>query len=262
MTAPNVKFTRDIREGMRGKDVEGYKRAISRARPDIYPWRKFTTFAGDEFMDGVVRWKKSKGLGTSRVIGTRAHEVLERNHAKNKPDEWAFDSYAINLCQTYWDSTQMDPEDAMRERMVQAGLFWYGHRWNIAYSQMRPFLLGKPPWVPSRWDCSGFVTNLYYAAGAPDPNGRGYDYLGYTGTLMSRGSKLPKDIRECKPGDLIFYGSSRQSNDAFRYGDPTHVGMYAGYIESKHMSFHLGSYPMKYTVYNYRSDIHHYRSYL
>lgn len=261
MAAPNVKFPREIREGMRGKDVIGHKRAISRARPDLYEWTTFTDYAGDYFMDAVVKWKRSKGLGTTRVLGGRAHEALERTKRKGTTDEWAFDSRAIQLCEEYWKSVSTTPEERVREAIVDAGMFWYGYKWDIAYSQYRPFALGKPPWKPMRWDCSGFVTACYYAGGAPDPNGRGYDNLGYTGTLMGRGTRLPQDIRNCKPGDLIFYGSSRVSNAAFGYGDPTHVGIYVGYIGGVHMTLQLGSYPMKYTRYNYRSDIHHYRRY-
>lgn len=262
MTAPNVKFPREIRQGMRGKDVIGHKRAISRARPDLYEWSAFTDLAGDFFMDAVVKWKKSKGLGTTRVLGGRTHEALERTHHKGNLDEWAFDARAIVLCHEYYQAVITTPEQRMREAIVDAGMFWYGHRWHIPYSQFRPFQLGRPLWVPSRYDCSGFVTGCYFAGGAPDPNGRGYDHLGYTGTLMSRGTRLAQNIRHCKPGDLIFYGSSRQNNDAFKFGDPTHVGMYVGYINGKHMSLQMGSYPMKYIEYNYRSDINHYRSYL
>ena len=58
MAAPNVIFPREIKQGMSGLDVVAHKRAISRARPDLYEWAEFTPLAGDYFMDAVVAWKK------------------------------------------------------------------------------------------------------------------------------------------------------------------------------------------------------------
>jgi len=34
--APDVRFSREIHQGMHGKDVIAHKRALSRARPDLY----------------------------------------------------------------------------------------------------------------------------------------------------------------------------------------------------------------------------------
>ena len=264
MAAPNVKFPREIKQGMQGKDVQAHKRAISRARPDLYTWIPenkggFTPLAGAYFMDAVVAWKKSKGLGTSRVLGGRAHEVLERTHRKGHATEWAFDATAIKLAQAYYDVVSKSPEEARREKIVEAGFFWHGFRLNIPYAQQRPFPLIKPPAVPHALDCSEFVTICHYAGGAPDPNGRGYDGQGYTGTLKQHGTRV-SGITSLKPGDLIFYGSSR-AKPGFNAGDPTHVGMYVGKRNGVHMSLQMGSYPMKFIDYRYRHDIHSFRTY-
>lgn len=53
-------------------------------------------------------------------------------------------------------------------------------------------------------DCSSSVTGLYWRAGAPDPNGLGYNGQGYTGTLCTHGH--PVDPANARPGDLAFYG--------------------------------------------------------
>lgn len=258
-TAPNVKFPREIHQGNSGKDVHAHKIAISRARPDLYPWTEFTPLAGEFFMDAVVKWKRSKGLGTTRVLGGRAHEVLERTHRKNHPTEWAFDAHAISLAQEYYDAVTKTPDEIVRERGVQAAFFWYAHKMVTAYSQYRPFSLGKPPWVSARWDCSGFATNCHFAGGAPDPNGRGYDHLGYTGTLMTRGTRV-NSILSLKPLDLIFYGHS-VAKPGFNAGDPTHVAVYVGHRDGAHMVISMGSYPMSYVRYDYRHDLNHYRHY-
>jgi cell wall-associated NlpC family hydrolase len=54
-----------------------------------------------------------------------------------------------------------------------------------------------------RLDCSEFVTLVYKAAGVVDPNGRGYNGTGYTGTLVANGTRTSNP----QPGDLVFYGT-------------------------------------------------------
>ena len=255
MTAPNPKFSREIHEGAKGEDVLAYKRALSRARPDFYKWDQFTDFAGPYFMDAVVRWKKSVGLNKDRVFGKLAHEKMEKTHRQGHPDQWAFDVRAIYMLNDYYDTTHVSVEQRRRDAMVAAGFYWYQNKAHISYSQFRPFWLGKPPEVPSRLDCSAFYTVCSYAGGAPDPNGRGYDHQGYTGTLMSRGTRVGSH-NLLKPGDAIFYGFTTSSSGAFPYGSPTHVAMYVG----DGMILTMGHYPMSYTEYNYRG-VNHYRHY-
>ncbi|HMD79799.1 MAG TPA: hypothetical protein VKE92_00740 [Anaerolineales bacterium] len=254
-TAPNPKFSREIHEGARGKDVLAYKRALSRARPDLYKWDNFTNYAGPYFIDAAVKWKKSVGLPGNRVFGKLAHEKMEKTHRKGYPDQWAFDLKAIALLNEYYSDTHTSPDDRIRQAMVAAGFYWYSKKYEIAYSQFRPFWLGKPPMMPSKTDCSGFYTLCSYAGGAPDPNGRGYDHLGYTGTLQSRGHRVGS-LADLKIGDAIFYGYTTSSSGAFPYGSPTHVAMYVG----KGMVLSMGHYPMAYIDYNYRG-INHYRHY-
>lgn len=261
MAAPNVKFPREIHQEMRGRDVIGHKRALSRARPDLYKWITseeggFTDLAGEFFMDAVVKWKISKGLGNMRVLGGRAHEVLERTHRKGSSVEWAFDQIAINHCQAYYDAVHQTPEDRIRDAICAAGFYWYARKFSIPYVQARPFPLLKPPSVPAALDCSEFVTICHWAGGSKDPNGRGFDGQGYTGTLMrSPNTSRVFGVASLKPGDLIFYGSSA-AKPGFNAGDPTHVALYVGIRNGIHMILTMGSYPMKFTDYRYRHDIH------
>ena len=103
--APNVKFPRKIRRGNSGKDVLAHKRAISRARPDFYPWHDFTPYAGDKFMRAVIKWKKSRGMNSQPIIGKTAHERLERTHRKDHPKQWAFDPQAQSNWQVNFGSS-------------------------------------------------------------------------------------------------------------------------------------------------------------
>ncbi len=258
MAAPDVKFARDITRGATGKDVVAHKRALSRAAPGRYPWHDFTPYAGDRFMRAVMSWKRSKNMNSLPVLGRAAHEALERTHKKDST-EWAFDKVAIDLAHDYWELAKQRPEQHVREGIVSAGFFWYAHRGRIAYSQARPFQLGKPVWVPSRWDCSAFVTSCHYAGGAPDPNGRGYDHQGYTGTLIDHGVRVPT-VDQLDPGDLIFYGHSRPQ-PGFPAGAPTHVALYVGVRNGEHRILSHGHYPMGYYTYDYRSDLNEFRHY-
>jgi cell wall-associated NlpC family hydrolase len=91
----------------------------------------------------------------------------------------------------------------------------------------------------TRTDCSSFVTLCYKEGGAPDPNRRGYDGYGFTGTLWPRGVK----VYTPRIADLVFYGWGRS-------GWPTHVALYVGNGEV--ISF--GSTPIRKLPIRYRGD--------
>jgi hypothetical protein len=74
----------------------------------------------------------------------------------------------------------------------------------IHYSQTRPYPT-NPRGLPMYTDCSGWATLAYKDAKAPDPNGRGFDGFGFTGTLLQHCTHIAK--AEALPGDLIVYGS-------------------------------------------------------
>jgi RHS repeat-associated protein len=81
-----------------------------------------------------------------------------------------------------------------------------------------------PPRVPNWEDCSSFATWTFFVAGAPDPNGSGYNGIGYTGTLAAHGHRVGAGNREdlalAKPGDLVFYGNP--------VSESSHVAIYVG----------------------------------
>lgn len=60
--------------------------------------------------------------------------------------------------------------------------------------------------LPVRTDCSGFVTMCAKAAGAPDPNGLGYDGQGYTGDLLSH-LEPAIERKHTWRGDLVVFGA-------------------------------------------------------
>jgi len=259
-TKIDVPYCGPIKLGTVGPHVRGYKIALSRAAPDFYPWIPeekggFTNYAGRYFVAAVGKFQKRHGIPVTNTIGPRVHEKLEALPRKGYPAQHAFDAFSIKLLEDYWEQIHTTPDQRIRKNMLLAAQYWYSHRSQIAYSQYRPFQLGRPPWVPSRWDCSAFVTNVFYAGGAPDPNGRGYDRQGYTGTLSAHGVR--STLSDLDLMDLIFYGSSRRGTAAFPYGSATHVAaLYAG----NGKVYSLGSYPMGYYDWNYRS-VNHFRHY-
>jgi cell wall-associated NlpC family hydrolase len=148
----------------------------------------------------------------------------------------------------------------LRRRIVDAALLGWRKREGIHYTQssLRWQGIGEgilPPRVPSYADCSSFATWTYFAAGAPDPNGYGYDPgAAWTGTLgvhgISLGSNRAAQLRRARPGDLVFYGS----------GLPwQHVAIYIGGGE---VVSHGGeSGPLRLPI-DYRPDRGDIRSYL
>jgi hypothetical protein len=78
----------------------------------------------------------------------------------------------------------------------------------IVYSQQRPIDgIDEPRRLPLAVDCSGFVTLCYSwteEPRAPDPNGRNYDGIGYTGTILENCCQI--SLTDARPGDLVLFG--------------------------------------------------------
>lgn len=93
----------------------------------------------------------------------------------------------------------------LRDAIVDNALWGVANEPQIHYRQSRPIDgLGQPRKLPLYTDCSGFVTDCYKWAGAPDPNGLGYNGTGFTGTLLDHLEQIHAD--ELQPGDLIVFG--------------------------------------------------------
>jgi hypothetical protein len=96
------------------------------------------------------------------------------------------------------------PEGSLRTKIVAQGKWGVAHKARIHYRQSRPIDgIDKPHKLPLYTDCSGFVTLCYKWAGAPDPNGNGYNGAGYTGTLEAHMRHIPH--AQIHPGDLCLW---------------------------------------------------------
>jgi cell wall-associated NlpC family hydrolase len=91
----------------------------------------------------------------------------------------------------------------VRAEIVAAARWGIHNEPRIHYAPERPMPLTRT--LPLSTDCSGFVTLCYWLAGAPDPNGLGYDGQGYTGTLLRAMQSVAQDW--IGPGDLVVWGA-------------------------------------------------------
>ena len=90
----------------------------------------------------------------------------------------------------------------VRQAIVAAARWGIRNERRIHYGEVRPMPLGRR--LPLVTDCSGFVTLCYYLARAPDPNGRGYDGEGWTGTLIDHMTAVAPD--DAQSGDVVVWG--------------------------------------------------------
>jgi hypothetical protein len=107
----------------------------------------------------------------------------------------------------------------------------------IHYQQSRPIDgTGNRDKLPLNTDCSGFATLCYEWAGAPDPNGSGFNGFGFTGTILGHCRHVPKS--DANAGDLVVFGVYPGTHVVILIEDGTHAdplcvshGQEAGPIE-------------------------------
>ena len=95
---------------------------------------------------------------------------------------------------------------ASRRAMVANCRWAVAHRDRFRYEQVRPIPVGASrDDQPIITDCSGFVTLMARWSGIEDPNGRGYNGEGWTGTLLEH---LPAvGFTRTQPGDIAVFGT-------------------------------------------------------
>lgn len=95
---------------------------------------------------------------------------------------------------------------SIRADMVSNCHWAAAHNAGIHYAEERPIPVGHPPrTVPLTTDCSGWATLCAKWAGAPDPNGLGYNGSGFTGTLLHH-LWTRRSMRRARRGDLCVFG--------------------------------------------------------
>jgi hypothetical protein len=258
---PDVPRGREIWQGMQGDDVVAVKRALSRA--GYMRWGNFSPVWGAGAIAAVQPFQRDHGVPPGPgTYGPLTHAALVATHAKGSDAKWAYDNHSIALMKRFCTQLVTRPDTATRTAIVGEAARLYANREHIDYFQVpRPVRPKRPPEVPSRLDCSLFVTACYFAAGALDPNGFHHSGYGYTGTLIKNGKRC--SIHELEPGDLVFYGSTPRdkANETFPVGSPTHVALYDGsgvYSQGgPHPHDRMGHYERV----DYRDGLNHCRHY-
>ena len=107
---------------------------------------------------------------------------------------------------------------AVRQKICDECDWGVAHANAIHYTQdltLRQQSFGK--WskheLPISTDCSGSLTDIWHAAGAPDPSGLGYAYIGNTGTLYNNSHHVDMDSLE--PGDFIICFKGAESEHVY-----------------------------------------------
>lgn len=95
-------------------------------------------------------------------------------------------------------------EQRLRAAIVAEARWGIANKNSINYDQIRP-IEWPTRHLPIKTDCSGYVTDCYRWAGAPDPNGEGYNGEGYTGTALNHMRHI--SLSALKPADVIVYGA-------------------------------------------------------
>jgi hypothetical protein len=217
-----------------GKAVRGLTWLLGGHRPSVYriqAWRHPVTNVYDKRVAAAVRNMKWR-IGyphqslNGNVAGATFIAYLKGKHRPISYRVTAGNRIVALQKQRY--NLAHPPTSAKVALLIKDAQYLISVRSAIGYSQTTRMQIVRlrlrvPPL--SRFiyeDCSSSVTGLYWLAGLPDPNNRGYDGYGYTGTQANHGQvvwHLGQPLSLLRPGDLVFYGGGFPHH---------HVTMYLG----------------------------------
>jgi putative peptidoglycan binding protein len=218
-----VPFPRVRKVGCKGRDVQQDRRAMTRAGfwpvnkktkpPSFYDAAIYT----HKFAMAVRAFQRKRGLKVTGEIDRATHNELakpwrSRNGSVHYWGWYGKDGARImGLVQKKLIAQEkyLLSSGSVVQRGVAAALMCVRHRSVIHYTQGGLRMVGVnrrmyPPNYPHYGDCSSMVTWWYFVSGAPDPNGLGYNGLGFTGTQSPRGVRV--HYSSAPPMAVVFYG--------------------------------------------------------
>jgi hypothetical protein len=246
-----VPFPRTLKLGVVGRDVVAVKRAWRKVPPPDTLISNRTRVYGPGAVRACKKFEKMKHIHIDGVYGLEAHLKLAPYF--DAYGAWLMSQQKKMLEKPHPREQLVAAAMALRNYEIQTGRVGYtqgGMRMTIVRHHLHVSDYGGHPYIYE--DCSSAVTGYFWQCHLPDPNGRGYDGEGFTGTLCQHGVPVASPL----PGDLIFYG----------YGYPW-----------KHVAIAVGDDPFKpatrcvshghqggpvLSLIHYRSDVGQYRSYV
>lgn len=198
MKSAVVPFVRQLKSGATGKDVIAVKRALKAA--GFGRGLLFTPVFGPQAVANVKRFQQAHRIPATGVYGVKTHRALAA----------FFDAKGGKLLAAaapkHTAPKPAKKPDGARERFVDICRWAIANSAQIHYAETRPMpITVKAKTLPLTVDCSGSTTLFAKWAGAPDPNGLGYNGEGFTGTLMNHCRKISRN--QVRPGDLAVFGS-------------------------------------------------------
>jgi hypothetical protein len=198
-----------------GPDVVAVKRAVwrggrwrgpSSAFDDSYS-RGFALGVGGDVIDtGLAGFQRQMKIQATGQIGDETYQALRYARVPDglpHAGEPLFDATAVELLEQAERAAAAPDVDDVRAAIADYCRRTIANEPKWHYLQARPMTtLGDDPDDGGSSDCSEHATAAYFWAGAPDPNHRGYDRYGYTGTLIGN----PATLAPYKVGDLALYG--------------------------------------------------------
>lgn len=183
VTVPGI----DLRRGAEGPGVRQLQRALVKLR--LMTQEQMNTgpgIFGPITEAALKKFQHAHGVDAIGVYGPKTRAAFVKLGAKLAP------------------VPKPPPAGALRTKIVAQAKWGVAHKAKIHYEQSRPMDgINKLHKLPLNIDCSAFATLCYKWAGAPDPNGFGYNGLGYTRTLESHMRHIPH--AQIHPGDLCLW---------------------------------------------------------
>lgn len=208
---------RSLRAGDRGPDVQAMQLALHKALGKASRNRRNGAYGSLTVID-VERFKRTftlRGEVDGHYAGSLVWGHLERFLGRQERALIA-KAKALEAARA-----REGRDERIRAGVVAEAFYLLAHRLEFHYVQVRPMAANlREPAARTRTDCSAAVTLEWKGGGGPDPNGRGFDGLGYTGTLWGRGDL----VRTPAPADLAFYGDMGPEQGHV----PSHVALVIG----------------------------------
>jgi hypothetical protein len=218
-----VAYPRERRVGMKGRDVQQDRRALTRA--GYWPLNRTTRPAS--FYDKPIythklamyvrRYQRAHKLTVTGTINRQTHNSLATPYRDSKGRVHRYGRYGAAGAKVMADVTKklraqekyLLSSGSVKSRGTATALMCVRHRVVIHYTQGGLRMIGVtqrmyPPRYPHYMDCSAGATWWYFCSGAPDPNGLGYNGYGYTGTQQRRGQSVRWQAAPIMA--LVFYG--------------------------------------------------------